>query len=144
MTAGPQIDTACPECGAPQAEGLACWDRLGGIIAWEYEDPELLAVHFLTVASYNLQHPASFTEEAIEGLRAMFVEALDNGLTVGEIRRRMADRFEGARRVKRPEGERRPVLRPWSMTVANVYLPDQPTGAADRVRAWATAIRAEL
>jgi hypothetical protein len=31
---------------------------LGGIIAWEYQDCALMAEHFFTVASYNLQHPA--------------------------------------------------------------------------------------
>jgi hypothetical protein len=33
-----------------------------------------LSHYFLTVASYNLQHPAQFTDEAINGLRATFIE----------------------------------------------------------------------
>jgi hypothetical protein len=51
----------CAECGAPRVSGMTCWEMLGAIIAWEYHDPALLAEHFLTVASYNLQHPAQFT-----------------------------------------------------------------------------------
>jgi hypothetical protein len=46
----------CPECGAPGVSGTICWEML-----------ELLAEHFLTVASYNLQHPTQFTEAALSG-----------------------------------------------------------------------------
>ena len=145
MSETPNPDTAtCPECGAPTVDGWTCWEQLGALIAWEYDDPELAAEHFLTVASYNLQHPAQFTDEAIAGLRVAVIERLDNDLPVAEIRRRNAAEYEGKQRVLRPEGERRPVLRRWSMTIADVYTPDQPAGAAARVRAWAAAIRSEL
>ncbi len=131
----------CPECGAPSVNGMTCWEMLGAIIAWEYHDPELLAEHFLTVASYNLQHPAQFTETTLAGLRAVFLERLDHGLGITEIRRRVGKAAAGATRVLKPEAERQPVLRHWSMTIADVYLPDQPEGAAERVRAWAAVIR---
>jgi hypothetical protein len=61
-----------------------------------------------------------------------------------EIRRRVGKAAAGATRVLRPEAERQLVLRQWTMTIADVYLPDQPEGAAERVRAWATAIRREV
>ena len=134
----------CPECGAPLVEGMNCWEQLGAIIAWEWQDPELMAQHFLTVASYNLQHPAQFTEEAITGLAQQFCEHLDKGLPVTEIRRRVAQSAEGKTKVLKPEAERHPVLKQWSMTIADVYLPDQPQGAAERVKAWATSIRSQL
>lgn len=111
---------------------------------WEFQDPELMAEHFLTVASYNLQHPAQFTDEAISGLRVAFIDRLDKGTPVGDLRRRAGRAYQGARRVLRPEAERRPTLRAWPMTIADVYLPDQPAGAAARVRAWAASIRAAL
>ena len=145
MSETPNPDVAtCPECGAPTVDGLTCWEQLGALIAWEYDDPELAAEHFLTVAAYNLQHPAQFTDEAIAGLRVAVIERLDNDLPVAEIRRRNSAEYEGKRRVLRPEGERRPVLRRWPTTIADVYTPDQPAGAAARVRAWAAAIRSEL
>lgn len=134
----------CPECGAPALDGLSCWEQLGLLIAWEYDDPELLAEHFLTVASYNLQHPAQFTGGVIAGLRITLIERLDNDLPVTEIRRRNAATYEGKKRVLKDESERRPVLRRWPMTIADVYIPDRPEGAAGRVRAWAAAIRSEL
>ncbi|HEY0736844.1 MAG TPA: DUF5946 family protein [Herpetosiphonaceae bacterium] len=134
----------CPECGGSTVDGLTCWEQLGALIAWEYDDPELAAEHFLTVAAYNLQHPAQFTDDAIEGLRVAMIERLDNDLPVAQIRRRNAAEYEGKKRVLRPESERRPVLRRWQMTIADVYTPDQREGAAERVRAWAAAIRSQL
>ncbi len=134
----------CPECGGPRVDGLNCWEQLGMVLSWEWDDPDLRAEHFLTVAAYNLQHPAQFTDAALEGLRAAFVERLDTGVAVGELRRRAARQFEGRARVLRPAAERQPVPRVWPMTIADVYLPGRPQGAADRVRAWAAAIRKEL
>ncbi len=139
-----RLEAHCPECGAPTVNDMTCWEMLGAIIAWEFQDPELLAEHFLTVASYNLQHPAQFTEAALVGLQAVFIERLDHGLAVAEIRRRVGAATAGATRVRKPEAERYPVLRQWGMTIANVYLLDQPHGAAERVRVWAAAIRCEL
>jgi len=137
-------DLHCPECGAPRVNGMDCWEQLGWLIGWEAEDPELRAVHFLTVASYNLQHPAQFTDEVLVDLRSAFIAHLDRGLPVAEIRQRHAAAYAGSKRVMRPASERRPVLRRWKMTIADVYLPDRPQGAADRVKAWAAAIRSEL
>lgn len=140
----PNEGEICPECGAPQVEGMTCWEQLGAIGSWEFQDPALMAEHFLTVASYNLQHPAQFTDEALAGLRVAFIDHLDQGVSTQELRRRAASVYEGPKRVLRPAAERRPLLRRWPMTIADVYIPDQPTGAAQRVRQWAAAIRREL
>jgi len=139
-----EIFATCPECGAPQVDGMTCWEQLGAILAWEWQDPELFAQHFLTVASYNLQHPAQFTDAALAGLRTAFVDYLDQGVPTEKLRRRMSRLAEGPTRVLKDEAERRSVLRHWPMTIAHVYLPDQPQGAAERVKAWAAAIRREL
>ena len=137
-------EARCLECGAASVRDMTCWEMLGAIIAWEADDRALFAEHFLTVASYNLQHPAQFTDAAVVGLRAVFVEYLDRGLGIAEIRRRVGQAAAGTTRVLRPEAERRIVLRQWRMTIADVYLPKQPEAAAERVRAWARAIRDEL
>lgn len=134
----------CPECGAPRVDGLGCWDLLGQLIAWEVDDVELRGEHFLTVASYNLQHPARFTDDAIDGLRKSYVDYLDRGISVAEIRRRASAAFEGTKRVHRDEASVRPVLRTWSMTIADVYHGGEPRGAAERVRRWARQIRRAL
>lgn len=139
-----EVKTTCPECGAARVDGMTCWEQLGGILAWEYQDQELADQHFLTVASYNLQHPAQFTAEAIDGLRSAFIEHLDRGTSVRELRRRAANTYEGHKRVLKAEEERKPELRRWSITIADVYIPDRPEGAAARVKAWASGIRSEL
>jgi hypothetical protein len=135
---------ACPECGAPLLGSLSCSEQFGAVLAWEAHDPELLAEHFLTVACYNLQHPAQFTEEALAGLRAALIDRLDSGVAVEELRRRAARIFNGPKRVLKREAERHPVLRRWPLTIADVYIPDRPQGAAERVRRWAAAIRGEM
>ena len=136
--------STCPECGAPPVNGMTCWEQLGGILAWEAQDPELRAQHFLTVASYNLQHPAQFTKAVQDALQAAFIERLDHGLPDYEIRARMARAFGGSRRVLVKAPERQPKRRNWPMTIADVYLPDRPQGAASRVLEWAASIRREL
>jgi len=125
-------------------DGLTCWELLGMIGVWEFQDPELYAEHFLTVASYNLQHPAQFTGEALAGLRTAFIDRLDHGTPTQELRRRAGRAYQGNKRVLKPEPERKPVLRHWSMTIADVYIPDMAEGAAARIRAWAASIRREL
>lgn len=137
-------ESHCAECGAPPVDGLTCWEQLGLLIAWEATDPALRAEHFLIVAAYNLQHPAQFTAEALAGLRAAFIDYLDHGVSVAELRQRVAKAVSGSTRVLRKEADRHPVLRQWPITIAQVYLPDQPQGAAERVRAWAQAIRRTL
>jgi hypothetical protein len=117
---------------------------LGAILAWEGQDAALLAEHFLTVASYNLQHPAQFTDAALAGLRAVFIARCDQGLGIAEIRRRITRVASGTTRVRKSEAERRAVLRQWTMTIADVYLPERPQDAAARVQAWSAAIRREL
>ena len=134
----------CPECGATKVDGMNCWEQLGAIGVWEFEDPELYAEHFKTVASYNFQHPAQFTDEALAGLRSVFIEHLDNGLPLTEIRKRIGKASEGKKHVLREESTRHPVQRSWKMTIANVYIPNRPEGAAQRVREWAAVIRKEL
>jgi hypothetical protein len=125
-------------------DGFGCWEQLGLLLGWEGDDPQLQAVHYLTVATYNLQHPAQFTPDALAGLRAGFVDHLDLGVDVADLRRRAARASAGATRVLLPVAERRPRWRPWSLTIADVYTPGRPEGAAGRVRAWAEAVRREL
>jgi hypothetical protein len=129
----------CPECGATQAP-LTCRQRLELLLAWEGDDDALRARHFLTVASFNLQHPAAFTDDARAGLEQALEGYLDGRLTIADIRRRASH----ATRVHRPGDEVRPQRRYWPMTIDAVAAPEQPTGAAARVLAWAESIRSSI
>lgn len=122
---------------------MDCRGRLEGILAWEWNDPALQAVHFLTVAAYNIQHPSAFTPEAIDGLWRSRVDYLDGRVSIEEIRRRTGTAFSGDRRVLVPASERTAAARAWSRTIASVYPGPGPGGAADRVRAWATSVGQE-
>lgn len=133
----------CPECGAPEANGLDCRGQLEEIISWEQFSPELAEQHFWTVACFNLQHPSSFTDEAWRGLCAVFFEAYDQRLTVKDIRQKVSAFTEGEVRIKRSVAKD-PVSRDWAMAISEVYLAGEPKGAADRVRAWSKVIRKQL
>jgi hypothetical protein len=139
-----ELLVTCPECGAIRVNGMDCWEQLGAVLAWEWQDAELSALHFVTVASYNLQHPSQLTDEALAGLRTAYADHLDRGTAVSYIRARANAAAAGRRRVKKPRADRHPVLRRFDMTIADVYQPEHPEGAADRVRAWAAAIRRAL
>jgi hypothetical protein len=143
---GLQIDAEfpnCPECGALSRDGLTCQDRLYGLLAQERDNPDLQAVHFLTVAAYNIQHPAQFMDDAVAGLRKSFTDYLDGKLDMEGIRER-AKAFNGPKKVLKPLFERKPVLVCWKMTTAESYNPADPAGAAARVKVWAESISAEL
>ncbi|WP_053367624.1 DUF5946 family protein [Bacillus sp. FJAT-27245] len=143
MNRGINYTNRCPECGAPEANGLDCQGQLEEILAWEQFDPDLLGRHFWTVACFNIQHPSSFAEEAWEGLRAVFREACDNQLTVNEIRRKVSALVDGPVRIKRKVAAA-PISREWAMAISEVYLAGEPKGAADRVLAWSKVIRKQL
>lgn len=144
MNATDQSEQLCPECGAPRVDGMDCWWQMGAVCAWEWQDSELAALHFVTVASYNLQHPAQFSEETLAALKRVYIAHLDEGMAVSEIRKRVGEQTDGNVKVLRKEEARKPVRKHWALTIADVYLADQPQGAAQRVKTWASTIRKEL
>jgi hypothetical protein len=117
---------------------------LGEIIGWEYADPELLKKHFLTVASYNLQHPSQFTDEAIQGLKTSLGNYLSGKEGVREIRAKNSIAYDGAKRVRKPEPERIIVSRSWPMTISDVYMSHDSHGAAHRAQVWAESVASNV
>lgn len=77
-------------------------------------------------------------------MKTALFEHLDKGLSVAEIRRRNAKSYNGNRRVLKDISKRCPVQRKWKMTISDVYIPDCPEKAAERVREWAASVREEL
>ena len=139
-----QAPSNCPECGAPMVDGKGCRDLLAAILGWESADTELFSLHFYTVAAFNLQHPAQFTEEALHELRGVFVEALDGNAPIEALARRTGTTFQGDKRGPQEEDERNPVGKSWTVTAADVFGGGRPEGAAYRVRRWATSVRGEM
>ena len=133
----------CSECGTLSYDGLTCQERLHRILALEQTDSELKSLHFLTVAAFNIQHPAQFTEDAVAGLRKSFSDYLDGRITIEDIKQRNRE-FNGPKRVVKFAFERIPILRCWKMTTADVFLPADSKGTAARVNQWAQSIKSEL
>jgi hypothetical protein len=123
---------------------MDCWEQFSAILAWEWQDAELRAVHFLTVACYNLQHPAKFEENTIHELKAAFLRHLDGHVSVVRIRQLMSERFDGKARVLRNGMPIQAAARKWGMTVADVYFAGRADGAARRVKDWAAVISKEI
>lgn len=124
---------------------MTCWDQLGAVLSWEGQDADLQSEHFLLVACYNLQHPLRFTDEALKGLRTIFVDYMDNDIPPRILRRRVLQSLgqEGAvlRKGQPSQDQQR---QEWSLTIADVYDSGLSTGAAERVRRWAQSIRSQL
>ena len=69
----------CPGCGGlfPAEDGgihpymlgsPGCWARYGRVLAREYADPALLAVHRLSVDAYAVQHPGVDDRRAVQSV----------------------------------------------------------------------------
>lgn len=104
-------------------------------------------IHFYTVATYNLQHPASmnFTAAAISGLREIHARVLDDMITLEELRQQTRARAHEAGRVTRRTGETllRWPGRPWPMTCWDVCA-GGPGEYRERVVRWAEVVREKL
>ena len=133
----------CGECGAEKVDGLSCFERFGTVLSWEATDQELLGLHFWTVACYNLQHPAQFTDDAIKGLKEVFCEAYDKDVPISYIRKKMSRLTDGKFKVIKEQASE-PKLVKWSMTISDIYNQKQPDRAADRVNQWRKTVREEL
>ena len=99
--------------------------------------------HFQTAASFTLQHPVRFIDQAIPQLRTTFLEAMHGASSLNGLRRRMGRRFQGGKRVLRPVADRHPVTREWEFTIANVQNAGRAEGAESRVTCRATTVRGQ-
>ena len=139
----------CPECEALLPKGGACRDLFHELLVLEAQVPGTAGAltHFYTVACYALQHPDSFryTQEALVGLHQALCDALDDQITLEELRRRARAGAARAGRVTRRPGDPTPVWRRggWSMRVVDV-LSVAPEQYPDTVRRWARSIRDSL
>ncbi len=143
-------ENRCPECGAPDRDGMTCREKYEAMLAHEFEHPQSFgAVHHLTVASYNLQHPGPFTAQALEWMRASLTSAVKTGEPPQEWRRRASKQFRGKDKPKvvRKPGDAQPAGQPtpphWTMTAADIPL-DGPEVYIAGIQVWARAIVADL
>ncbi len=124
----------CPECGA-----TGCREKFESMLALEFEDPAVFgAVHHVTVLCYNLQHPANFSEDALEWMRSTLRAIVEEGLSPAELRQRSRKQYNGQVKVlsKIPKAPRKVE---WSRTVMDIRTDAAEVYVSD-VMAWAGAI----
>lgn len=147
--AAPAEISVCPGCGSrlPAVEGPihaymtsspACWAAFGEVMAREYQNPDLMPVHRLSVDAWAVQHPGDGSRQAIQSVGLHLVRLmvqLDDGLS-GEAANTAMLGF-AARKATLP------VLTPperYALTVAEVAGAIQPSDHILAVRAWAEAV----
>src|SRR3954470_24721062 len=79
----------CLECGAVWGEGKTCQDDFHQMLAWEIENPSIIAeVHHLMVLCYHLQHPSLYSPKGLAGAMHLLVEFVEHEASPAEVRRR--------------------------------------------------------
>ena len=119
----------------------ACWAAFNTVMAREYQTPELMSVHRLSVDTWAVQHPGDGSRRAIQsvGLHlARLRVQLDQGLT-GEAANTAMLNF-AARKASLPELPPRAL---YQITVADVVGAVEPDAHARAVRRWAEAVWAD-
>ncbi|HYC75205.1 DUF5946 family protein [Brevundimonas sp.] len=145
-------DAVCPGCGSRLAavEGPthaymtsspACWAAFNTVMAREYSDPALMAVHRLSVDAWAVQHPGDGSRRAIQsvGLHlARLMVQIEQALE-GEAANAAMLRF-AARKATLPE---LPPRERYTITVADVFGAEEPDAHRAAVRRWAEATWAD-
>ena len=115
----------------------ACWHAFGQVLAREYESPELMSIHRLSVDTWAAQHPGDGSRRAIQsvGLHlARLMLQLERGLAGQEantIMLTLAQRKDSLPPL--------PARHRYSMTVADVVDATDPSEHRDAVLKWAEA-----
>lgn len=139
----------CPGCGSrlPAVAGPvhaymtsspACWAAFGQVMAREYSDPGLMAVHRLSVDAWAVQHPGDGSRQAIQsvGLHlARLMVQVEQGLE-GEAANTAMLGF-AARKATLVE---LPPREAYAVTVADVVGAEAPAAHAAAVQAWAESV----
>lgn len=139
----------CPGCGAPfdpisgpvheyMESSPGCWRAFGEVLAREYGDPDLFAVHRLTVDAYAVQHPGGHSRQAVQSVGVHLVRLclfLEQGLGPKEANAAML-------RVGRTKASMGKLPHPaclGAVTVADVLAAGSKEEHARVVRLWAQA-----
>jgi hypothetical protein len=113
-----------------------CWRAFGQVLAREYSDPALLAVHRLSVDSYAVQHPGGDSRQAIQSVGVHLARLclfLERGLSPEQANEAML-------RIARTKSSMFKLVRPRSLgtiTVADVLAAGGPEQHVEAVMAWA-------
>lgn len=113
----------------------ACWAAFGRILAAEYSDPRLMAVHRLSVDAYAVQHPGESSRQAVQSvglhLARLYLQLERNILpgSANDAMLNLGKRKSGLPLLARPPS--------FSITVADVAPVAGTTEHEAVVRDWA-------
>jgi hypothetical protein len=141
---------ACPGCGAifPVLDGPVheymtsspgCWRAYGEVLAREYQNPALLAVHRLSVDAYAAQHPGGDSRQAIQSVGVHLARLclfLEHGLSPEAANAAMLK----VGQTKAAMVKLAPPTHPGEITVANVLAAEGDDAHMATVRAWARSV----
>jgi uncharacterized protein DUF5946 len=139
----------CAQCGASQLDGITCRDCFDMMLAFENENPAAFgSVHHLTVACYFLQHPAGYSDAALNLWHQAVADGLDGRATTQELQRRAGRAFAGSVRVRDAAAVPRPWWpTAWPLTVRDVLMQGETIDAptyVQRAATWAGSVRKTL
>lgn len=115
---------SCPVCGAIYQNNLTCESVFNEFLALEFSDAEYGAVHFLTVACYNIQH-VLYSDAALIWIEQQLRDMLESGISPEQIRRRAASQTRPRQRewnITRRVGDAPQTKIAWSMSIIDVAL----------------------
>jgi hypothetical protein len=139
--------TKCPGCGVelPSIDGpvhrymessAACWNRYGELLAREYQAPDYMMAHRLSVDAYAVQHPGTLSPQSVQSV-AVHLISLFAVLNLGYSHR------DATNLIKRcaNQGTFEWLDPPRGVATLNVLHPLQATSATAHIAAvkeWAT------
>lgn len=135
----------CIECGTTETDGYSCYELFGFPLVWEHNDPKLYELHFWLVSCYMIQHPSNFTEEGYAHLVDLFIDAYDNNWDNSYILKRNREIVKSLGKITNniSNNERKRQLKPWSMTIEDIYLGGEEN-AIENINKWKDQIRNEI
>ncbi len=140
-------DNYCPQCGALIRNGVTCEEAFHQMLALEFEDESFNDIHFLTVATYMIQH-GQYSPAALVWIEERLREYLHDGVSTSRIRRQAVQHMDGKQRnwkVLRQPDEPPQDFIPWSITIQEVFQSYQdPPGYCRAVKHWAEVTLNEM
>jgi Family of unknown function (DUF5946) len=140
--------TACPGCGVelPDSGGAvhrymesspACWANYGELLAREYENPDYMLAHRLTVDTYAVQHPGKPSAQSVQSVAVHLISlhcVLERGMA-----HRQATAFLKICADKGSFEWLEPPSRQYTLSVTHPLTAASAEEHAGKVREWANS-----
>ncbi|RAV21589.1 DUF5946 family protein [Paenibacillus contaminans] len=109
----------CAKCGAELSQENTCESIFNEFMALEFTDPSYGQVHFLTVASYMVQHEG-YSDDMYVWVQSALRRHLEEGYPTELIRQDMAIGPGSTKGIRRPLNAIPQPKVAWTMTIADV------------------------